>query len=261
MGPPRRGRGVGGRGWDSADPSLPRLGWAKGLARGLGNVHAAGVTHNSVACRNTLLSSKGMGGGGNKAFGQALLCDFGVSSLFLRTGLEAVSALDSDGVGGARAGAGGGGMVRELWPVKQMPLEALRPPHTLSTASDVFMFGTTLYELYMGKAPFAGITDQEAIALVLEGKPLEIPPLLKHQVGQAGVSLFQDCLSAQVEGRPSMEQVVSRLDHCLAPPPPPTPTLTPSPPCTTRSEDQLNGTLSGGHRSKAIERPSCLLTT
>lgn len=129
------------RGWLSlsrkGSTSLPSLSeydgvaratWARDIACGLANAHAAGVVHNDVACRNALLSRRGPGG-------SALLCDFGMSTLLRGEGVEAATLID--------VGNGGSGR----WPVRQMPPEALRPPHALSPVSDTYMFGTMLFEV------------------------------------------------------------------------------------------------------------------
>lgn len=101
--------------------------WARDVACGLANAHAAGVVHNDVACRNALLSHKG-------PEGTAMLCDFGMSTL-LRGGVEWATLIDVENGGSGR------------WPIRQMPPEALNPPHALSPSSDTYMFGTMLYEV------------------------------------------------------------------------------------------------------------------
>lgn len=102
--------------------------WARDLARGLVHSHSAGVVHNDVATRNVLLSMKGNGG-------SALLCDFGISSRLRGQKVEAASLIDFSSNG------------RKLWPVRQMPKEALEPLGMLSHFSDSWMYALTLYEV------------------------------------------------------------------------------------------------------------------
>ena len=101
-----------------------RMAWARDIACGLANSHAAGVVHNDVACRNALLSERGIGG-------RALLCDFGISDVLRGLKLETAKLMDKD----AR------------WPLRQLPKEAWEEPHALSMASDSWMFGTMLYKV------------------------------------------------------------------------------------------------------------------
>lgn len=107
---------------------VARTAWARDIARGLANAHAAGIVHNDVACRNALLSRRGPGG-------SALLCDFGMSTLLRGGGVEAATLIDVENGGSAR------------WPVRQMPPEALSPPHALSPVSDSYMFGMLMFEV------------------------------------------------------------------------------------------------------------------
>ncbi|CAM9733035.1 unnamed protein product [Choristocarpus tenellus] len=139
----------------------------------------------------------------------ALLCDFGLSNL-LRHGLDVPTMIDCGGEEGVEGIC--------LWPLRQAPPKVLNLPYTISPESDVYMFGTMLFELFSGEAPFAGVSNTEAVALILEGKPLKPPSMLVKQGGHSGVQLFQDCLSGQAANRPTMEHVVTRLENMLAPP-------------------------------------------
>lgn len=140
--------GLGRKGLDvpctSEYDGVTRTAWARDIARGLANAHAVGVVHNDVACRNALLSHRGPGG-------SALLCDFGISTLLRGGGVEAATLID----------VGNGGSAR--WPVRQMPQEALSPPHALSHSSDTYMFGTLLFEVsvWAGVAAVGGIVFVE----------------------------------------------------------------------------------------------------
>lgn len=104
-----------------------RTAWARDMARGLANSHSAGVVHNDVACRNALRSSEKVGA-------PVLLCDFGMSRILRGNGVERACLIDVH-------------RTRDKWPVRQMPMESLRPPYTLSQHSDTWMYGTMLYEV------------------------------------------------------------------------------------------------------------------
>ncbi|CAM9104258.1 unnamed protein product [Ascophyllum nodosum] len=173
-----------------------RIRWARQVASGLVNVHAANVVHNDVACRNALLSCHG-------GEADAKLCDFGLSRLRRWEGAEIASLVEFEGMDYDRC-----------LPLKQMPKEALEYPYAFSTWSDSWMFGTFLYEMFEGRPPFADLDPKQIVKLVCEGKRLEPPVMLTNQ-GRDLEKLFVNCLESNYLQRPSMEDIVVRLDGCL----------------------------------------------
>ncbi|CAN0093898.1 unnamed protein product [Pylaiella littoralis] len=178
-----------GHGWEY-DGNV-RAAWARDIARGLANSHAAGVLHNDVASRNALLSARGPGGRG-------LLCDFGLSRFMPEEGGEKAFLIDAEGS-------------EDLWPVQRMPPEALAHPYPLTLESDAWMYGLFLYEVFEGRPPWAGIAKSEVKRLVLEGRKLPAAPEMLRDRGQNLVKLYEACLSAESAKRPSMENVVDEL--------------------------------------------------
>lgn len=65
-------------------------------------------------------------------------------------------------------------------------------------------------QLFSGRKPFADLDTREVRRLVLEGKRLETPELLKNQ-GPKMVEIYEGCLSSDWWNRPSMENVVVNL--------------------------------------------------
>lgn len=116
--------------------------WARDIASGLANAHAAGILHNDVACRNALLSEKGNNG-------RALLCDFGMGRLLRGDRVELAHLIDINN--------------GEFWPVNQMPKESMFAPHALSRKSDTYMFGLTLYEVSLGFWPLLHRVDKREL--------------------------------------------------------------------------------------------------
>lgn len=68
----------------------------------------------------------------------------------------------------------------------------------------------TVPQLFAGRRPFADLDQNEVRRLVLEGKRLETPELLKNQ-GPKMVKVYEECLSSDWWNRPSMEDVVVKL--------------------------------------------------
>ena len=68
--------------------------------------------------------------------------------------------------------------------------------------------------MFEGRPPFADLDPKQTVRLVLEGKRLDPPVMLTNQ-GPDLVKLFVNCLESDHFQRPSMEDIVVRLDGCL----------------------------------------------
>lgn len=94
--------------------------------------------------------------------------------------------------------------------VTHMPPELLTAGK-LSKAADVYAFGVLLWEMYTGKRPWAGMLQMQVIfAVTIRRRKLAFPAGAKEEHPRF-VSLAEDCMCAEAEGRPSFEEVRERL--------------------------------------------------
>ncbi|CAE7234940.1 FGFR, partial [Symbiodinium sp. KB8] len=156
-----------------------RLGWCRDVATGLANMHSNNILHCDVATRNVLLT----------ATGQAKLCDLG-----LARHLGAVDAIDLDSYG----------------PWRLMAPEVLQSPAIFSRASDVYGFGTFMWEVfsstrktpegYTGQVlPWTGLKRDTREAMMLQvysehGQRVRLEPS-HNWVSPALAQLQQRCVS------------------------------------------------------------------
>ena len=77
-----------------------------------------------------------------------------------------------------------------------------------STASDVWAFGITLWELFsLGALPYTGLTNAEATEEVLAGKRLQKPARCPDAV----FAIMEKCWLERTKDRPSMREVYESL--------------------------------------------------
>ena len=116
------------------------------IAAGLEAAHKAGIIHRDLKPANIMLTESGV-----------KLLDFGVAK---RTSVRTESVRDSmitsdQGIAGTVA--------------YMSPEQALGKP--LSTQSDLFSFGSILYEMATGHRPFQGETSVSTLAAILRDHP------------------------------------------------------------------------------------------
>ena len=152
------------------------------VARGLSSAHAAGLIHRDLKPDNVIVGPDM----------RPRILDFG-----LALSLEEAS----------RQGRGFEGT-----PLYASPEQALAKP--LTAASDVFSFGSLMFKVLTGKAPFAG----NSISRVLEAIASTAPPFLR----EVAVGVPEDlqaiclaCLTWSPADRPSAEQVALELGRFL----------------------------------------------
>ncbi|PSN59004.1 kinase-like protein, partial [Corynespora cassiicola Philippines] len=140
-----------------------RLQWAVQIAQALSFTHLSGVIHGDLTCQNILLDAKL----------NTRLSDFAGSSLDGSPLLIAVTASHE------------------------------YPGTILSVQGDLFAFGSVLYEIMTGKAPYAELPEDEILGRYSKGDFPDTDSL------QATGNVIRKCWQGQYDG---FEQVVGDLN-------------------------------------------------
>jgi Tol biopolymer transport system component len=119
------------------------------IARGLAAAHAKGIVHRDLKPENVVVSKDG----------RVKILDFGLAKLSARAG--AGDDLSSDGTRSLLTEAGA-----VFGTVGYMSPEQVRG-EPVDGRSDIFSFGTLLYELLAGKNPFRAATPAETMTAIL----------------------------------------------------------------------------------------------
>ena len=143
------------RAWASAVPRSWResLELLIGVADALAMAHEAGILHRDVKPENILITKRGY----------AKIADFGLASL----DQPAPRGDGAETIARTRAGT-----IVGTAPYMS-PEQALGQP--LDSRSDVFSFGTVLYEIVAGRRPFSGATEGEVLRNVVNGAAAPLP--------------------------------------------------------------------------------------
>jgi serine/threonine protein kinase len=118
--------------------------WSGQAARAVAAAHAAGVLHRDIKPDNIMLDKSGV----------LKILDFGLARLAGPVRLD----VDSCGASGTISGTLSGTLL-------YMPPEILRG-ETATSASDVYSLGAFLYELWVGRHPFAAATPLEVFEAI-----------------------------------------------------------------------------------------------
>ncbi len=165
------------------------------VADALEAAHEAGILHRDIKPDNVLVGRRG----------RSLLTDFGIATL-------------SDATRTAT------GMITGTLPFTAPEIfQGQRP----SPATDVYALGATLYTLAAARMAF--FTGEEHAATVMWRIANDPPPPLPESVPGPLAELIDACLAKDAADRPSLADLLARLEALAAPSAPPTPVPTPIP--------------------------------
>jgi outer membrane protein assembly factor BamB/predicted Ser/Thr protein kinase len=166
---------------------------AKQILAGLGAAHTAGLIHRDLKPDNVMLARDG----------SVRLLDFGLAKRSERGRRTARPDELTSLV--TRAGHVLG------TPAYMSPEQAVGDP--VDHRSDLFSFGVVLYELLVGRRPFAGTSQVTLMAALLGADPP--PPVeVRPEVGAALSAVVMRCLAKQPEARfPDAASVARELDR------------------------------------------------
>ena len=159
------------------------LGYLAQAAEGLAKAHAAGIVHRDLKPSNIMVSKDGF----------AKILDFGLAKL---TEKQSVDADVTSGLTQARDGTSAGAVVGT---VAYMSPEQVRGT-SVDHRSDIFSFGSILYEATTRKKPFIADSDVETMHKILHDKPAPIEELNKEAPAELR-RLIRRCLAKNPEQR------------------------------------------------------------
>ena len=159
---------------------------ARKIAEALEAAHDVDVIHRDLKPENVLVDKSG----------RLVLSDFGIASVLDRSSSELKGSSEASGT-----------------PTYMAPEQVAGLP--TGPAVDIYAFGTLLYEMLAGRAPFPG-DDGMTVALARLTK--RAPPLRSLvQCSETLATLVMECLATRPEDRPSsMKEVGRRLDDIKA---------------------------------------------
>ncbi len=182
-------------------PAAVCLRLAAEIAEGLADAHAHGLIHRDLKPENVLVTTAG----------HAKIVDFGLARMLWNEG-------DDDGSGPVRPGLTEAGML--VGTVHAMsPEQASGLP--VDHRSDLFAFGSLLYELFGGRPPFRGENWLDTLRRINGETPLPLARL-KPGLPPALLELVDRLLSKDRDARPANARLVAgtleRIGHAAPAP-------------------------------------------
>jgi len=177
------------------------------IARGVAELHAAGIVCMSIKPSNILLD----------ASGHAVVSDYGLSAILKNLTSRRVPDDSSAGIDATLLSPNY--TAPEAWgPLKKSLNMFWDSANGISPESDAWSFGCTLVEMCTGAVPWAGLSAEEICkSVVKEKKP---PPQYSRVVG-VGLpgelwKMIGDCLQFRASRRPSFQDMLKTfLRHLL----------------------------------------------
>jgi hypothetical protein len=167
-----------------ANRSLPLrkvVDYATQIARGLAAAHQKGIVHRDLKPENLFVGTAG----------QVKILDFGLSKL------QAESSSDVDAEAPTVSQRTDPGTV--MGTVGYMSPEQVRGEAT-DARSDIFAFGTILYEMLSGRRAFQGGSSVETLNAILKDEPAELPRA-EREVPPALERIVRRCLEKSPDER------------------------------------------------------------
>src|ERR1700724_1731260 len=152
--------------------SREALAIAAQAAAALGEAHARGIIHRDIKLENIMLTKRG----------QVKVLDFGLAKVLRDPGMIEADTASMLSIPGMLMGT-----------VPYMSPEQVRGEE-LDCRSDIFSFGTVLYELLSGRRPFEAKSSAEIISAILTA---DLPPISRSSLGRGGGAeeeLIRKCL-------------------------------------------------------------------
>ncbi len=164
------------------------------VADALSEAHARGIIHRDIKPENIMLTARA----------QVKVLDFGLAKT-----LRGPGGLESDAQTGSMLSVPG--MVMGTAPY--MSPEQVRGEE-LDGRSDIFSFGTVLYEMLSGRRPFEAKSTAEVISAILTVEPAPISRPGSDPIGSGEDRLIRKCLEKDARRRyQTMGELISALEQ------------------------------------------------
>jgi serine/threonine protein kinase/Flp pilus assembly protein TadD len=168
------------------------------VADALNEAHAQGIIHRDIKPENIMLTTRN----------QVKVLDFGLAKVLRDSGIIDADTASMLSIPGMVMGT-----------VPYMSPEQVRG-EALDCRSDIFSFGTVLYELLSGRRPFEAKSSAEVISAILTAEP---PPISRSSLGHSGGAeekLIRKCLEKDAALRyqtmgdliPDLQQIRSEYE-------------------------------------------------